>query len=251
MISKKIQKEIRQLGNKKFRDEEGLFLAEGGKCVPELLTAFSCRTVVATAHWLTENAHLLPSDIEILEVSCDELQRISIQQHPQDVLAIFRQPSLLPAPLVGKGDLIIALDGVQDPGNLGTILRIADWYGVKHLVCSPDCADAYSPKVVQSSMGSLGRVIVHRQSLVAWLRRQGGNIPIYGTTLQGESLYETAVAAHGVIVMGNEGRGLSKPVRDCLTRELFIPRFPTGSTTPESLNVAVATAIVCDAFRRQ
>ena len=249
MISKRIQKEIRQLANKKFRDAEGLFLAEGSKCVPELLGAFSCRTVVATPDWLLENSCLLPSGVDILEVSHDELQRVSLQQHPQEVLAIFRQPVVRPAPLAGKDDLILALDGVQDPGNLGTILRIADWYGIRHLVCSSDCADPYSPKVVQATMGSLARVMVHREDLPSWLRSQPATVPIYGTTLQGTNMHETRIHRHGIIVMGNEGRGLSPTVRSCLTKELFIPRYPLDNGNPESLNVAIATGIVCAFFR--
>ena len=146
--------------------------------------------------------------------------------------------------------LTIMLDGVQDPGNLGTIIRIADWFGIDSIICSPDTADAYNPKVVQATMGSLGRVSVTYSPLVPLLSSLPAEMPIYGTLLDGKDIYQKELTRHGVIIMGNEGNGISEEVRAMVTHPLLIPRFRQGESA-ESLNVAVATAITCSEFCRR
>ena len=145
--------------------------------------------------------------------------------------------------------LVLALDTVQDPGNLGTIVRIADWYGIEDILCSPLCADLYNPKVVQATMGALARVRVHYVDLVEFLPRIG--TPIYGTFLDGQDIYGQSLTPTGIIVMGNEGNGISPEVRKLVTHSLFLPSYPPGRITSESLNVAIATAVVCAEFRRR
>ena len=143
------------------------------------------------------------------------------------------------------------LDDVQNPGNLGTIVRLADWFGIEHVFCSSGCADVYNPKTVQATMGALARVAVHELDLEAALVGLGTDVPVYGTFLDGGSLYEMPLAQHGVIVMGNEGRGVSEGVARFVTERLWIPNYPAGRATSESLNVAIATAVVCAEFRRR
>ena len=254
MLSKNKQKLIRSLDRKKNRDAEGLFLAEGRKLVADLLPYFRCRLLICEAGQLTD----LPLDDfdigERIDVTADELARVSQQRTPQGVLAVFEQPraaaieTLLAAP---THNLCLALDGVQDPGNVGTIVRIADWWGIEHIVCSPDTADVFSPKTVQSTMGALARVQVHYTDLPAWLDALPTDTPVYGTLLDGEDLYATELTANGVIVMGNEGNGLSEAVRSRVSHRLLIPSFPADRPTSESLNVAVATAVTCAEFRRR
>jgi TrmH family RNA methyltransferase len=151
--------------------------------------------------------------------------------------------------VVLDGKLSLALDTVQDPGNLGTIIRIADWFGIEHVLCSKETVEVYNPKVVQATMGALARVSVHYVDLVEVLKET--SLPVYGTFLEGEDIYGEALSAEGVIVMGNEGNGVSEEVKKLVSRKLYIPNFPKGRETSESLNVAVATAITCAEFRRR
>ena len=184
----------------------------------------------------------------------DELQAISLLQHPQDVLTVFQipdnshqrreQPDLLQK-------LIIALDGIQDPGNLGTIIRIADWCGIKHIICSNNTVDVYNPKVVQATMGSLARVNILYTDLNDFLLPLKGLTPIYGTVLDGNNIYNNVLTDHGIIVFGNEGNGISQSVRQLIDSPLLIPLFQTSNSKPDSLNVATATAIVCSEFLRR
>ncbi len=150
-----------------------------------------------------------------------------------------------------KGRLSIALDGIQDPGNLGTIIRVADWMGVRHIICSRDTVDVYNPKVVQATMGAISRVKVYYADLSDVLRKLRESMPVYGTFLDGDNIYATELTEEGIIVMGNEGKGVSEPVANLATKRLYIPSYPPGEQTSESLNVAVATAITLSEFRRQ
>ena len=234
-ITKNQVKFVRGLGRKKERDEAGVFLAEGEKCVGELTGKFE---LVLRAD--SSNATAL------------ELEQMSQLRAPQGVVAVFRKPKEEPVLLaeLASRELVLALDGVQDPGNLGTIIRTADWFGVKHIFCSKDTADCWSPKVVQATMGALARVRVHYIDLVGALESIR---PVYGTLLDGRNLYEAGAVPEkrrGVIVMGNEGNGLSQEVRSRVTHPLLIPPFPAGAETSESLNVAVATAVILAEFRR-
>ena len=251
MISKNRIKNIRLLAAKKNRDASGLFVAEGPKVVGELLSAFSCVYIAALPEWL-ERVHLGTShDCEIDKVSSDELRRVSFLQHPQEVLAVFRKPDAVTASSqIAAERLFLALDGVQDPGNVGTIIRIADWFGITDIFCSVDTADAYGPKVVQATMGALARVHIYNVNLKELLV-QNAAVPVYGTFLDGTDIYETPLTQQGFVVMGSEGGGISEAVAAGISKRLYVPSFPAGRATSESLNVAVATAIVCSEFRRR
>ena len=263
MISKNQIKFIRQLEQKKFRHREGLFVAEGTKVVGDLLKAgYIPHSLYATPDWIASH-----SVAEATEVTDDELTRLSFQQHPQQVLALFPIPSLncqwsarlcrlaRPRMVNGQlsmvnGQLSIALDSVQDPGNLGTIIRIADWFGISNIICSEDTVDAYNPKVVQATMGSIARVNIIYTNLLELLDGLPADFPVYGTLLDGENIYTQELTPHGLIIMGNEGNGISDAVRQRVNRRLLIPDFHNGDTA-DSLNVAIATAITCSEFRRR
>ena len=248
MISKARIKQIHGLERKKNRQAEGLFVAEGPKLVDELLTSMSAQYIAATEDWLQAHADQLrgtPYDC----INETELQRASLQQHPQDVIALFPIPhDVIDLDVVAQNELTLALDGVQDPGNIGTIVRLADWFGIRHLFCSTDCVDIFNPKAVQATMGALARVSVHYINLANALRKT--EVPIYGTFLDGEDIYRQTLSSNGIIVMGNEGNGISQEISDLVTHRLYIPPYPADSQTVESLNVAIATAIVCSEFRR-
>lgn len=250
MISKAKVKYIRSLELKKFRDRERAFVAEGHKAVGDLLTAFKALVIVHTPRW---KPPFTPNGVEVIEVTDDELRRVSFLQHPQDVLAVFEQRPTLPpsAASANTSALTLALDGVQDPGNMGTIIRIADWFGIESIVCSAETADVYNPKVVQATMGSMARVSVAYVDLVEYIATLPAATPIYGTLLDGDNIYESKLTNNGVIVMGNEGKGISDRIRQLVNRRLLIPNYPIGRDTADSLNVAIATAITCSEFRRR
>ena len=239
MISKNEIKLIKALGQKKFRDERGLFVVEGEKLVAEALSS----GFEVVAHYRIE------------DIGEEAMARISQLIHPSPALAILRQPE--PAPFaIAPDELVLALDGVRDPGNLGTILRIADWFGIRQILASEDTVELYNPKVVQATMGAIFRVRVHYCDLAATLRcpvKPGmtEETPVYGTFLEGDSIYETPLTKGGVIVMGSEANGISPRVAATVTRRLFIPPYPKDAHTSESLNVAVATAVTCAEFRRR
>ena len=241
MVSKNDIKLIKQLEQKKHRQRNGLFVAEGPKVVGDLLKSqFTVQKIFSTPAY---HSHL-PIQTEITE---EELQRISFLQHPQQVLAVFRLPSA-PQHIEEPNGLSLALDGVQDPGNLGTIIRIADWFGIDNIYCSHDTADAWNPKVVQATMGSIARVHIYYVDLPDFLR--SSRLPVYGTLLDGENIYTQELSGNAIIVMGNEGNGISPEVRPLISHRLFIPSYRQGDTA-ESLNVAIATAITCAEFRRR
>ena len=257
MISKTKLKYIKSLEIKKFRQKERAFVAEGPKVVGDLLRHAAPTMIVATAAWLDRHADVSSLDAEVFEVTGDELRQVSFLQHPQEVLAVFPLPAADGAEVRpdAASRLLLALDGVQDPGNLGTIIRIADWFGIGDIVCSSDTADAYNPKVVQATMGSIARVRVSYTDLPAWLDRLPGEVPVYGLLLDGDNIYTQELSGGGVIIMGNEGKGLSGAVRRRVTKRLLIPNCPLDPLHPddsaESLNVAVATAVTCAEFRRR
>lgn len=248
LLSKNKIKYIRSLEQKKIRKEEKVFLAEGPKLVGDLLGRFPCRFLAATSSWLKEHASV-PAD-EVAEVAPDELSRASFLKTPQQVLAVFEQPEYTLDTAVFQNSLCLALDDVQDPGNLGTIIRLADWFGIEHILCSPNTVDVYNPKTVQATMGGIARVKVHYAPLPALICSLG-EVPVYGTFLDGKNMYEQPLSRNGLIVMGNEGNGISKEVERLINRKLYIPNYPQNRETSESLNVAIATAVVCAEFRRQ
>lgn len=249
MISKNQIKLIRSLELKKNRRRENLFVAEGPKVVGDLLQAgYVPHSIFSTTE--RPDAQLITDE---------ELRRISFLQHPQEVLALFEIPTansprnatLSPREQLtaNSQQLALALDGVQDPGNVGTIIRIADWFGIDTIYCSPDTADVYNPKVVQATMGSIAHVhIIYCDLLELFAHCQ---CPVYGTLLDGKNIYEQPLSADGIIVMGNEGNGISEAVRQHITHRLLIPNYHTGDHTAESLNVAIATAITCAEFKRR
>ena len=236
---------------KKFRDELGLFVAEGSKCVEELRKGFEPVAIYREG----ENATSL------------QIKQMSGLENPQGVIGVFKKrPNDQINDQMVNGQIVLALDGIQNPGNLGTIIRTADWFGVRHIVCSRDTADCYNPKVVQATMGALTRVRIHYADLPEWLSavsRQHSDVRIFGTLLDGRDMYEelsTNEALTGlttndkrpttnIIVMGNEGNGISPEVHRLITHPIRIPSYPKDAETSESLNVAVATAIVLAAFR--
>ena len=232
-----------------MRRADDVFLAEGPKLVGELLPYFSCRFLAATADWL--HAHTAVKADEVVDATPDELSRASLLRTPQDVIAIFSQRHDAAPAGVLSDKLCLALDGVQDPGNVGTILRVADWFGIEHVFCSADTADVYSPKTVQATMGALARVHVHSVDLTSLIASAPTDAAVYGTFLDGADIYTQPLSRTGLIVMGNEGNGISRDVERLVKRRLLIPNFPAGRQTTESLNVAVATAVVCAEFRRR
>lgn len=252
MLSKAKIKLIQSLEHKKKRREEQLFVAEGPKVVGDLLPYFTCHLLVATSSWLARNPQIKAS--EIIEVTPDELRKVSFLKTPQEVIALFALPSATAPASVAATELCLALDDIQDPGNLGTIIRLADWFGIRHIFCSIGTTDAFSPKTVQASMGAIARVSVHYTNLtelLTTLRDTHPSTPIYGTFLDGNNLYQESLSTHGIIVMGNEGNGISPSTEQLVTHKLFIPNYPEGCPTSESLNVAIATAITCAEFRRR
>ena len=252
MISKGRIKYIKSLELKKNRNREKAFVAEGPKVVSDLLDCMPARIIVATKEWLENNlSRYNKSESEVIEVSDEELRKVSFLQHPQQVLAVFPKIENIVIPEELNSDLVLALDDVQDPGNLGTIIRIADWFGITKIICSQGTADVYNLKVVQATMGSISRVCVVYTDLVEFIDKLHSDMPVYGTFLDGDNIYEKRLTECGLIVMGNEGNGISHKLREMISNKLLIPNFPQDRATTDSLNVAVATAIICSEFRRK
>ena len=253
MLSKNKIKQIQSLNRKKFRDESGLFLAEGNKMVEEALRAeYHIQTIVCTRDFLHVHPEIHSRTEELIETDKDFIQKASLLQNPQDALAIVYIPENAKITFKLEHELILALDFIQDPGNLGTILRIADWFGIKNVVCSENSADAYNPKVVQASMGAIFRVKTSYLNLDHFLNEaKKSHIPVYGTFLEGKNIYNEHLSENGILVLGNEGSGISESVSRLVSNKLFIPSFSTETNKPESLNVAIATAICCSEFKRR
>ena len=234
MLSKNQVKLIQKLHQKKYRNELNLFIVEGKKSINEFLQAgYTPQLLIATEAFTTNVSQHL-----ITPVSKDELRKVSALQNPDEGLAVFEQPK-------HKGILqegvIVALDNVQDPGNLGTIIRLCDWFGVETLLCNTQTVDCYNPKVVQASMGSLTRVAVHYLDLAAFLTTTA--LPVYTMDLEGENLYTTTFPKDCILILGNEANGISSEVRALSNEVITIPRFSQHQRT-ESLNVAMAGAII-------
>lgn len=251
-LTANLRKLVQSLASAKHRREHGMFVAEGTKCVLETINAFDCRYLFATSAWIDEYGHDIGENVEVIEVKAVDIERLSQLKTPQPVIAVYNLPRNDELPEdIGK-QLVIALDRVQDPGNLGTILRIADWFGISNVIAANDTVDCFNPKVVQASMGAIGRVKVHYADLydiLVSLRDNG--VPVYGTFLDGDNIYSTNLSSAGVIVMGNEGNGISDSIATVVDRRLYIPPYPAGASTVESLNVSMATAITVAEFRRR
>lgn len=235
MLSKNEVKYIQSLYHKKQRQQEGLFIAEGPKLITELLAShFTIKTIYATQQWVSNNTVTHPAIITITEL---ELERISNLQTPNQIVAIVQQQIPTAAPDFSNG-LTLALDGIQDPGNLGTIIRIADWFGITQIICSLDTVERYNPKVIQSTMGSFLRTKLWYQDLATTFSL--ANVPVFGALLEGKSIYDVVKPTAGILVIGSEGNGISNAVLPLISHPVTIPRIGGA----ESLNAAVATGII-------
>ena len=245
MLSKSQINLLKSLQHKKFRREHGLFVVEGQKSIVEFIdSAYQIEAIYHTTAFESKMLKL-SQKINICEISVTELEKISSLKTPQEILALIKIPewtSLDQKQLKGKFSLV--LDGIQDPGNLGTIIRIADWFGIENIICSEDTVDAYNPKVVQACMGSLARVKLHYTALTDLLTKI--KLPTFGALLDGKNIYHTNFGQEGLIIMGNEGNGLRLEIQKLVNKAVTIPR--TGKA--ESLNVAIATALFCSEITR-
>ena len=235
---------VRSLADKRVRDAERLFVAEGDKLIGEILqSSLHVRNIYALEGHFEGRAE---------RVTAKEMERISQLKTASTSLAIVEQPRHKTPAKAPADRLTLALDGVQNPGNLGTIIRLADWFGVEDIYCSEDTADCFNPKVVQATMGAILRVRVHYLPLADFLRRtRESGVEVYGTMLDGQNIYDVELAPTGVIVMGNEGRGVSRECAASFSQRLLIPAYSVAGQGSESLNVAMATGIVCAEFRRR
>lgn len=215
----------------------------------DTLPFFSCRYLFATVLWVEKYKNWL-SNVNVIVVKSSDIERMSQLTTPTQVLAVYEIPQYTFDEAKLSTNLVLALDRVQDPGNLGTIIRIADWFGIKDILCSSGTVDAYNPKVVQATMGAISRVKVSQMDLVELIKRNT-NVPVYGTFLDGQNIYETQLSATGIVIMGNEGQGISTELSQLVNRRLYIPPYPQNEMTSESLNVGMATAITISEFRRR
>jgi len=253
MLSKNKIKLIQSLNRKKDRDESGLFLVEGNKMVEEALRSeYKIETVVCTAQFAVQHPEIRSKAKEIIVADRDSIQKASLLQNPQEALAIIMQPELNTPELNLNTELCLALDFIQDPGNLGTILRIADWFGIDTVICSENTVDVFNPKVVQASMGAIFRIKTGFTNLESFLSENSKNkIPVYGTFMDGNNIYTETLTTNGIIVLGNEGNGISDQIARLVNRRIAIPTFSTNPNKAESLNVAIAASICCSEFRRR
>ena len=249
MLSLQKQKYIRSLEHKKFRTIHNAFVAEGHKTVSAMLPRFDCLLLAASPQWIAEAGPIAAA--EIIPADPSELSRASRHSSPPDVIAVFSLPDVNLSEVDPSAQLILALDGVQDPGNAGAIVRIADWFGIEHIVCSPDTADIFAPKALQATMGSLAGVTVHYTPLPPWLNSLPPHVAIYGACADAPSIYSQTLSSSGLIVMGNEGNGIRSETDSLINRRISIPPYSAlRLPTAESLNVAIAAAVVCGEFRR-
>lgn len=243
-----------RLRRRRFREETGLFVAEGAKCVGDTLGSFRLEALVATDAWLQANAEALPAAAQgsVWSVAPRDMERLSQLATAPDVIAIYHLPEWIDAgiPEPAEGELYVALDDIQDPGNLGTIVRAADWFGVRRIYASRATADVFGSKAVQATMGAISRVRVYYCDLPDLL--SSTSLPRFGTLLDGDSIYDASFSGReGILVFGNEGNGLSAEVRALVTDRLLIPSYPAGEAHSESLNVGVAAAVTLAEFRRR
>ncbi|MBQ3149513.1 MAG: RNA methyltransferase [Alistipes sp.] len=235
---------VRSLADKRYRDQEQCFIAEGDKLIGEILdSTLKIKHLYAIEGHFTDKAEI---------VTAKEMERISQLKTASTSLAVVERPRHHAPKTAPANALTLALDGVQNPGNLGTIIRLADWFGISDIYCSMDTADCYNPKVIQATMGAILRVRIHYLSLPEFLAATAASqIPVYGTMLDGKNIYNAELTPSGVIVMGNEGKGVSDECVRSFSHRLLIPSYPASRQGSESLNVAMATGIVCAEFRRR
>ena len=246
MLSKAVVKYIKSLQLKKYRTQHQAFVVEGGKSVLELLkSGFETEYLFVTEPFYRQHGHSFPKSVAFDVVTEDDLVKAGTFSSNNAALAVAHMQEHPPLRVAAE-ELVIALDDIRDPGNLGTIVRIADWYGVTKIICSETCADFYNPKVIAASMGSFTRVQVHYLDLAIWLQEHRGSHAIYGASLAGENLHAMQLKPEGIVVLGNEANGLRPEVAAQVNKLIKIPAFGAA----ESLNVATATAIIIDNFRR-
>ncbi len=255
MLSKNKIKFINSLKKKKHRNETGLFIAEGVKLVSEILASgFRVPLLCATPEWSEATAYKSQANIkELITITQEELKRISGQSNPNQVLALVEQPAQEINEEKMLNELSLVLDSINDPGNLGTIIRIADWFGISNLICSQDTVDVYNPKVIQSTMGSICRVTVQYRVLNEFLAKyyNSEDFIIYGSSLEGKNIFDAPLSSKGFIVMGNESHGISQELLPYINTQLYIPNYSRVSGyRAESLNVSVAAGIICAEFRK-
>ena len=252
MLSKQITKIIQNLEKKKFREKYNLFKIEGEKLVAELLRSpLAVHAIIAYPEWIQANGHLLGKN-QVLETDEKGMKAISNFQSLPHVMALAEIPNHPYHPDEVAGTLSLVLNGIQDPGNLGTILRIADWFGVSHLLCDRDCASIYNPKCVQASMGAIFRVHAYYLDLPETISQlKAAGMPVFGTFLDGENIYTSPLPSQGLIIMGNEGKGIAEGIGQLADFRLTIPNFTPTGVSSESLNVGVATGIILSEFKRR
>ena len=257
-LSKNKVKLINSLQKKKYREINGLFVAEGKKLVHEILkSGLQTEIIVGTTDWYSnENEKLLLNVKEIIETTQKNISKISSLSTSPEVLAVVKIPKvnhdIEEIISIVNDNLSLFLDKIQDPGNLGTILRIADWFGIKNVICLQGCVDVFSPKTIQATMGAICRIKTYNLSTDnVFSLFDKIKVPVYGTFLEGNNIYNEKLSTNGLIVMGNEANGISPEISGFITQRLLIPAYPLGESTSESLNVSVAAAIVCSEFRRR
>jgi len=251
MISNKQVKLITSLQVKKYRHEHNKFLAEGEKIAEILLnSSYKIDTVYATNEWLSKNK--IPNSIQYLEVTEKELVRISGLKTPQNIIVVADIPEIEFNPHLLKNSLALLFDEIKDPGNFGSIIRVADWFGIKSIICSSDSVDLYNPKVIQATMGSFCNVNVHYYPLkdLFEINKHELHLPVYGTILDGENIHQTKLENSALILFGNESKGIDSVYEQYITKKIKIPSIVNGNQTADSLNIAIATGIVCAEFRR-
>lgn len=251
MLSKALIKRISSYKESKYRNQDKVFVVEGVKVVNELLNScFEIETICALRQWLDDNSKsIINKTNNIIEVSGDELKKISSFSTPNQVLAVVKTPS--PKEVVFKDKLVIALDQINDPGNLGTIIRIAHWFGIEDIICSENTVDQFNPKTIQSTMGSLFRVNVSYQNLKSYLQNLPKDYPIYGAVVEnGENIYEKQVQKQGIIIIGSESHGISNEILPLINNPITIPNFSINQKA-ESLNASIATGIIVSEFKRR
>jgi len=245
MLSKSQIKYIRSLHSKKFRLQHQRYIAEGPKVVNELLIPNgNIEQIFATKSYIGQSTDLSKSSFEVIEIKSDELAKISTLKSPNEVLAVVKMDTINKPPTeIGEHNLVLALDGINDPGNLGTIIRAADWFGIKQIVCSDNCVDVYNPKTVQSTMGSIAHVKVCYTDLGKWLSELN-QTPVYAADLRGNNLYDTQLK-RGVLIVGSESHGISPKITELASHKIVIPKYGKA----ESLNAAMATGIILSHYR--
>jgi RNA methyltransferase, TrmH family len=255
MVTNQQIKFFRSLGQKKFRDETGLFIAEGLKLVEEAILnrPEQIKSLIISSKFSGHLHATLPGSAETIQISPAEFERISSLKSPQGILVVLKKPEEKIPSITELENIVLVLDQISDPGNLGTIIRLADWFGIRFIICSKDTVECFNPKVVQASMGSLFRVQILYTDLDEYLNetRQKTGLTTYATSLTGSNIYQTHLKIPALIILGNESNGISGKLEHYIDHSLLIPNFSITDRKTESLNVSVAAAIVCSEFRRQ